>query len=224
MTEEARSRVHCNRCGDDTFHRLLIEKTLWGWFEEPTGDYIDHPDQADWTEQFELFQCLGCEDVCLRVSRWDSEMPPDVVPETHFYPPRVFRRQPKWLSELPRDLQGILEEVYGALAADSRRLAAMGVRAAVDTVLSHKVGEMGGFAQRLQELEKVGFVGRADREHLAAVVDMGNAAAHRTHAPSADDLTHAIDILENVLRSAYQLADAACTIRKNTPRRYPHGV
>lgn len=222
--EETRTKIHCNRCGGDTFHQRLAEKTVWGWFNEPLGDFIDHPDEADWREEYELFQCQGCDDVCMRVLRTDCEMPPDFEPAPLFYPPRLFRVRPKWFSELPLVLRSVLDEVYLALATDSRRLAAMGVRTAVECVLSDKVGESGGFTQRLEKLEEQGSVGRADREHLAAVVDLGNAAAHRAHAPSFDDLEHAMDILESVLRSAYLMGDAARTLRNNTPRRYPRRI
>src|SRR5205823_4690565 len=105
-----------------------------------------------------------------------------------------------------------------------RRLAVMGVRATIDMVLSAKVRNQGTFFQRLEDLEKLGFVGRANREALAAVLDVGHAAAHRGHAPSVADLEQVMDILENLLMAAYQLQDAEKKLRENTPRRYPRGI
>jgi type II secretory pathway component PulF len=91
-------------------------------------------------------------------------------------------------------------------------------------VLSDKVGDQGNFLQKLEALESQGFVGRANREQLVAVLDVGHAAAHRGHAPSPNDLEHVMDILENLLQAAYKLQNAARTLKSNTPRRYPRGV
>src|SRR2546427_919969 len=141
-------KIHCNRCGTETFHRVLAEKPLWGWHDENqerSGDFIDHPDEADWREDYELLQCCGCDDICMRHTTSDVHMPEDMSPVICFYPPRSFRRRPKWFSSLPSDIAAILDEVYSALAADSRRLAVMGVPATIDMVLYAKVRKQGTF-------------------------------------------------------------------------------
>jgi hypothetical protein len=126
MEGERTTRIHCNRCSTQTSHRLLADKTLWGWHEEPVADFVDHPDEADWREDYELLQCCGCDDVCLKHSTRDISISPEVPPIVHFYPPRSFRRRPNWFSNLPPDIEAVLNEVYSALASDSPRLAAMG--------------------------------------------------------------------------------------------------
>jgi hypothetical protein len=225
MENDTQRRVHCNRCGGETLHRMLNEEAISGWYDRagqprPT-DPPDSPQEGDWIEVYELLQCCGCEDTCLRHSARDIFAPDEVI---NFYPPRLFRRRPKWFGDLPADLAALLDEAYAALAADSRRLAVMGVRAAIDMVLSNKVGDRGSFFDKLTELERQGFVSRASREQLAAVLDVGHAAAHRGHTPSVEDLEHVMDIIENLLMGAYQLTDVAAELRRNTPRRYPRGV
>lgn len=145
-------------------------------------------------------------------------------PDVQYYPPRLFRSRPSWFGNLPADLLAVLDEVYSALASDSRRLAVMGARTVIDMVLTEKVTNQGSFPDRLDALEEKGLIGRANREQFAAVLEVGHAAAHRGHTPSSEDLARVMDILENVLQSAYPLRDAATTLSRNTPRRYPRGV
>lgn len=234
MDEDLR-RIECNRCGIVTLHDRLTSTTLWGVTDPITGDEIpgvgepadseyDWQTGADWCETYALLKCRGCNEVCLQVQRFDRAHPDD-DPVTRYYPPRLFRRQPRWFAALPPELQALLDEVYAALAANSSRLAAMGLRAAIDMVLSDKVGdEDKNFFKKLERLEELGLVGKANREHLAAALDVGHAAAHRGYAPSLSDLERVLDIVENLLVSAYRLKDAAANIRKNTPRRFPRGV
>jgi hypothetical protein len=114
-----------------------------------------------------------------------------------------------------------MDEIYTALAADSRRLATMGARTIIDMVLVDKVGDIGTFGKKLEELEKSGFIARQGREYLAAALDTGNAAAHRGHKPTAEQLNHVMDIVEHVLQSVYVLEDAAAELRKTTPPKPP---
>ncbi len=171
---------------------------------------------VEWHDTYEMLECCGCESVILRHSHEFSEDPGE---EISYYPPRVSRRKPTWHSELPFEFLLIFDEVYSALDIDCRRLALMGARTIVDMVLQDKVGDIGGFARKLEEMEKKGFIGRHNREFLDAALDAGNAAAHRAYAPSAEHLIQIIDIVENLLQAVYVLRKAASSLRKATPRR-----
>lgn len=223
MEEDRTTRVLCNRCGTVTLHRFVGSNAVWGWFDKRPDDSPNRPDEADWSEEYDLLQCCGCDDVCVRRQRHD-DAPEDSEPQVYFYPPRLSRRRPKWFSALPLDLVALLDEVYSALAADSRRLALMGARAVIDMVLVEKVGDKGTFPDKLDALESRGFIEAGNRDQLAAAIDAGHAAAHRGYEPSADDIGHVLDIVESLLQSAYVLDDAARGLRQHTPRRYPRGV
>ena len=95
----------------------------------------------------------------------------------------------------------------------------MGARAVLDMMLVDKVGDTGSFAKKLQQLEAQGFVGAKNREFLEAALDAGSAAAHRGHRPKQEDLTHAMDIIENILEGIYALEKAADDLKKTTPAR-----
>jgi hypothetical protein len=82
-----------------------------------------------------------------------------------------------------------------------------------------KVGDIGSFAVKLEKLESEGFIGRKQKEFLSAVLDAGNAAAHRGHAASASEIEYAMDIVEHLLQAIYILEDAAQVLREKTPPR-----
>lgn len=117
------------------------------------------------------------------------------------------------------EIGGVLDEVYRALDADNYRLPMMGARTLVDMLMVDKVGDVGGFAAKLQELEKAGFVSTKNREVLEAALDAGSAAAHRGHDATPAEVNIVMDIVENVLQAVYVLHEAAQKLKKSTPPR-----
>lgn len=219
MDQEGTTKVTCNSCGVETFHRVLFSTT------EDRTDHTDEwsePDQL--LDEYEVLQCLGCKDVCFRHTRYDEGAPYDWDGGLHFYPPRFLRRPPKWCSQLPPDVVAVLDEVYSALAADCRRLAAMGARTLIDMAMTNKVDDVGGFEKKLQELEKKGLIDRTGHDRLFNALDVGHAAAHRGHVPSRSDLADVMDIVENLLEAMYVLDEKAKRLRKSTPRRFPRRI
>jgi hypothetical protein len=211
-------RVHCNTCGRATKHVVLARREQRG--DEPYDDDIS----VWWVAEFTLFECCGCEDVCLRRRFWFSEWDPE-TPQVEYFPPQVSRHAPAWADRLPRELQDLLKEVYTALQADCRRLALMGARALVDMVILQTIGDVGTFREKLEGLERDGYVSRRGRAVLEAALDAGHAAAHRGHLPSAKQLNAVIDVVEHLLQSQL-LETAAAELRASTPprRRRPAGT
>ncbi|MBX3134300.1 MAG: DUF4145 domain-containing protein [Gemmatimonadaceae bacterium] len=135
-----------------------------------------------------------------------------------FFPPRLFRRLPVWISNLPEAEQELLIEVYEALGTDSRRLAAMGCRALIDLFIVRTVGDAGTFAARLEQLENDGYLSRRSRQSLGTALDAGNAAAHRGYSPNGSELTVILDIVENLLHATV-VATQAPELSTSIPRR-----
>lgn len=205
-------KAPCNTCGGVTKHTALAARTR----VELVGDE-DDPDSFPVEEnRYTMLECCGCESICLR---FDNTFLPTKETESRYYPPRVFRRLPPWLNELPKPMASVVREVYRALADDSRTLAAMGARTVVDMVILDKVGDRGTFGQKLESLEERGLIGRLHREQLDAALDAGSAAAHRGFAPSVTTLGQLMDIVENLLQAVYVLSHAASELKKGTPPR-----
>jgi hypothetical protein len=209
MTEKT-TRAPCRLCYRETRHHVLATQVV-----ENTED-IEPVGEVWFRNTYEMLQCGGCDIVCLRhTHEWSEDPEPDIT----YYPPPVSRRMPAWRHKLPSRLRSLVNEIYVALHADSRRLALMGARTAVDIVLLEKVGDAGSFRQKLIGLEKQGYVGQRSREILDAALDAGSAAAHRGYVPKKEQLESVMDIVENILQAVYILEDAAAELRKTTPQR-----
>jgi hypothetical protein len=59
---------------------------------------------------------------------------------------------------IPDSLIDLMEEIYTAVQAGSRRLSAMGIRALLETVMIQKVGDKGSFKANVDALLEAGYV------------------------------------------------------------------
>jgi len=164
-----------------------------------------------------MLECRGCHFVTLRrtftFSEWDGS-------EVQCFPAPVSRRLPAWKGKLPSEVVALMEEVYTALHADSRRLAMMGTRTLIDMAILETVGDVGTFQSKLNAMKNGGYVAQRQVEVLEAALNAGHAAGHRGHLPSTDELKEVMDILENLLQAIYVLGDVAARLKKSIPRRH----
>lgn len=209
MTEFPLLKAHCNLCRRETNHSELFK-----------GEYSDEFTSEDTRVRYSVttrvLACRGCGTTVMQKNAWNSEgtAEPD---EPRFYPPPSSRPIPPWLSRLSFEIYSFAHEVYGALNGGHLRLALIGCRTLLDLFILKHVGDVGTFAQKLDALETKGFVSEKNRTVLEVALDAGSAAAHRGHRPSAEDLSHVVDIVENLLQSV-ALKDRAKALRKSIPR------
>ncbi len=133
----------------------------------------------------------------------------------------VQRAKPVWYVNLPEDVQNLLDEVYLGVGMNMRALPSMGLRTIIDMVCNDLVGDIGGFGEKLDALEKRGYVNAREHGLLKIAVDVGNASAHRGHNPNMEDLNTLLDIVEYLLQGIYVLSPASERLKDNTPRRKP---
>lgn len=205
---------HCNECGQETLHKVvkLIRKSR---------DYEDDRYTVSVGSNWRILQCCGCQEVSMSRTDWCSEDDPQDLPVPAYFPPRVSRRKPDWLVRREAPIyQGLLDEVYTALHADSRRLAMMGARAIIDKAMAKLVGDQGTFTQGVDALESAGLIGKLDKPLIVAAFDAGSASMHRGHQPTTDSLGTVIDIVERVVH-AEVLAEKAKELAAATPPRPP---
>ncbi len=201
--------VHCNRCLRSTDHTVVAERKIRG--SELYGDDFE----ISWEDTYTMLECCGCHDVTLRRRSWFSEVDGFNI---EFYPPQVSRRMPEWADKIPRNASALLKEIYAALHSNSMRLAVMGARSLVDLFMNEKVGDLGGFAQKLEALLKEGYLSRFQKEFLLVALDTGHAVTHRGFAPKKDTVEQMMDVVENLLQH-YALQEAVEDLRKVTPPR-----
>jgi hypothetical protein len=204
------TRSHCNSCSRETKHLVLGSRRIDG------SDELQQYGTVTWWDKYELLECGGCEHVSMRHTSFFEF---DDEPTAKIYPPMVTRKRPPWISEVPTGIGSMMEQVYGALDSNSRGLAVMGSRAVMDMLLTDKVGDVGSFGEKLDNLVSSGIVGAKNRAFLEAALDAGSAAAHRGHEPTVADVQAVIDIVENLLQASYHLGTLAKRLKKSTPKR-----
>lgn len=202
-------KSHCNRCLQETKHFIVAKRCNEG------SEIVDDRYEVSWKTTYKMLECCGCENVSLQRKFYFSEY--DDV-EVEYYPPQISRQIPKWSEELPQEWLELLKEIYLALHADSRRLALMGARTLVDLYMSEKLGDIGGFSQKIKKLETDGLISKPNKAVLDAALEVGHAATHRGHKARAIEVNQVIDIVENLLQS-HVLAASADNLKSKTPQR-----
>jgi hypothetical protein len=209
------SKAHCNGCLQETKHFVVAERVNSG--SEYVDPYRQH--EISWKTTYKMLECCGCENISLQRRFYFSEY--DEI-EEEYYPPQISRPLPKWHDELPDDWCELLKEVYLALHADSRRLVLMGARTLIELYLNEQLGDIGGFAKKINKLESEGMISKPNKEVLEVALDVGHAAAHRGHKARANEVNQVIDIVENLLQN-HVLSTAAENLKSKTPQRGSNG-
>jgi hypothetical protein len=196
-----------------TKHTVLFEKSKQ-----------DEQDE-ECIETSALIECCGCGSLSTAYQRrWD-----DGGADDYFYPAPITRREPPWVFGMiygfndnganEEAIGGILRETYQAVANGQRRLAAMGIRAALEQVMIATVGDLRTFDEKLDAFQNKGCISLWQRDEMRATLDVGDAAMHRGHLPSDEDLNLALDIVEGVFAPIYARKEAAQKLADAVPPR-----
>jgi hypothetical protein len=126
-----------------------------------------------------------------------------------------------WLVRIQNQvLRGLLEEVYEAMDADLRSIAAMGTRAVLDKTFDLAGADpRDGFAQKLATLETRGVIASEERKLLETITDAGSAAAHRGWKPEPEEVESILQTTEGLLQRVALLGPAAKKLKKRVPSR-----
>ncbi|MBY0554225.1 DUF4145 domain-containing protein [bacterium] len=223
--EISKIKAHCNSCKQETNHDVKAEYTN-NWQHED-----EYNSEQGWIT-YQVISCCGCDQTKFLMSEQSSY---DVEHytnhngehETHFptkktyFPENEWREMPKWVHHLYSDegsLYEIYSELYLALRSNLIRLAGMASRSAIEQILNKTVGEeKSPFDRRLQLLVDNNFIATSELETLKTALDFGNATTHRSWKPKKEDLSIALDIIENLMHRIYVLAENAKTLQPKIP-------
>jgi hypothetical protein len=221
----------CPSCGP---HRKA--DVLTRHVQGPDYDDERYPGDEDTIDDYRILKCRGCEGVYVQrvtftydvnlVGKDDfdprtGEYNPQFDPTTTYWPAPRRRKPPDWLVKVSDQVvRGLLEEVYTALDADLRSIAAMGLRAALDRTFdlagAHPAD---GFAQKLAVLEAHGVIAAKEKEVLVIITDAGSAAAHRGWKPEPEQLDNILDTTQGLLHRVALLGPAARKLKRRVPPR-----
>jgi len=215
MTEPAATgeRIFCNRCGRNTWHDRKASHAQVFRPEDYGEMMVDHA-EADW----EILQCRGCEDVTFKETWMTSEdIDPDGEPDPtiRFYPPRTENWiKPKEYRKLPLQLEDLYEEIVKTFNDGAYVLCAGGLRALLEGVCVDQGVTSGPTSRgatrttlegKINGLKNLPNVPAGIVDNLHGFRFLGNTALHRLNRPPAEDLAMAIEVIEDVMNTIYEL-------------------
>lgn len=177
---------------------------------------------------YQILECLGCNTKSFRKVFYDIEaayptygnhweVPKDVT----VYPKAVEgHKEIGDLWELPDIVKIIYSEVLMVLREDSKILAGLGLRAAVEAVCNDLKIPGKSLEVRINKLASSGYISKNDAERLHGIRFMGNDAAHDIKTPKDETLSVALQIVEHLIVSVYILAKKASGNIETTVSRY----
>ncbi len=215
-TSDDRVKLHCNFCLGLRWHSILYSTTREHYEELDNGnDYQE-------VTVYRIAECNGCESVTMHTS-WHNSGQPDPIEEQ--WPPKVSRRQPKWMFELflSDNLNNpfkheFIREIYSSLKAGNLRLTVLGVRALFEQVMLEHIDDKGTFAKNIEQFEASGFISHIQREAILPVIEAGHASMHRGFKATEQQVEAILDVTENVIESIY-ITKSRTTGLKVPPRK-----
>ena len=209
----------CNVCNTKTAHTIL-RSVSWEGVEEIDGEYSFRFEQT-----FCICRCAGC-GTGVVINEYTSDTTNGET-EQEFYPPRNVRSRPDWLfrirlvnlfSDNPK--YDFLNQIYLALNGGMLRLAALGIRALLETIILEKIGDdQHSLRKNLEKFREDGFISKPQEAMLAKIFDFGSAVTHRSHLPNEEQVKTALDVTESLVKTLYVDAKQVEKALKNLPQR-----
>jgi hypothetical protein len=224
MAKQTGVRFHrgiCPNCG--RAQRAIVKAEYLPELEE-----LDENGLGMWAlNEYRILECGGCETVYFQDRHQFSEDYEDdgqghaIHPWTErHYPPLESTTKPAWVEGLPPELVPVMNEVYRALDAELPILAASGMRTALDTAIERlDVDAALTFADKIEALEKSGYIGDTEKRTLKYLTDAGSSAIHRGWRPAPEDLNAIRESLEIFLRRTFIADQALAKLQEKLPPR-----
>lgn len=231
---------YCPKCKTDT-NRDIINVSA----EAKTVEYFAKDSNGKIKDKFysvhyivSIFsKCKGCETPTLTIDeyrpKWldesyskkfiesiykhgeSKELKPN---STNVYPPNIQMPFPEWIKDLPEEIMLLAFEVYRAFSNKMYTLTSMGIRTLVDSISTIKIGDIGGFEQKIKRLTSEGYISKEQEIMLLGIVEIGHASSHRSFKPNEDDVKDCLDILNHVME-VEKLSETAISLKNKTPKR-----
>ena len=207
---------HCPKCGSNRNANVIGTDTeRWNHKIQVSKSYSH--DLCGY-ETYRLLKCCGCDTAYIQREEWFSEGDDAVI--TH-WPSPARRQRPNWLYDLnDTTLRCLLEEVYGALDADFRVLAAIGTRTVLDcTMVLNGAEESSWFSEKLATLQEKNVLSEHEKELLEPLINTGSAAAHRAWKPTSDQLNTIMSVIEGFVHRTLVQQEKVDALKKYVPEK-----
>lgn len=196
------NKHHCRTCKGLRHHITIAEKRTRG-----AEDY----DYFQWTDDYFIIECKGCETVSfLRVYgntemvEYDDEGNIDYVDKTILYPAFIENgREIENFYYLPREINTIYKETLSAFKADAYILTAGGFRAIIEATCNHLKIRKDDLSKRIDLLHGKGFLSLNESKRLHSIRFLGNDALHEMETPKKEQLLILLEIVNHLLENLF---------------------
>jgi Domain of unknown function (DUF4145) len=207
FSHEKRLQSSCVRCKSITNHKILVSADVRKDAEKGDG-YHEHIDTFREWEEYQVIQCLGCNQKSFRQEYYDENMVLNNSDhDVCLYPNSEGRFPIKDIDLVPRDnIKNIYNETLKAISSNQPILSAIGVRTILEAVMQEQKAEGIKLEYYIEDLVRQGKLTRKEADTLHKLQDMGNKATHGTAIYTNTELNVAMDVIEHLLQKMYILS------------------
>jgi hypothetical protein len=163
-------------------------------------------------ESWRLLACAGCDDVTLEKTS-SVVLDGEELTDVEFYPERrKTHHRAKLYRNLPLRLSRIYAETISAHNNELHILTAAGLRALLEGICYYKGIKGNNLSEKIDALGT--YLPKNIVESLHTFRFLGNLALHQLEQPKKDDLSLAIEVIEDLLNYFYELKYKASRLRK----------
>jgi ribosomal protein S27E len=237
--EENKKKGHfvqatCEECERETRHKII--SSYDGHFDDPIylSDLANKPDfYVNYTSSHQIIQCQGCMTISFRRTTWCDE--PNEGEWISLFPERSHLTHfTKNFEQLPDRLYDIYEQTIACYNNHHLTLAAIGLRALLEGICAEcgieegSVTDSNGNTKKKQNLQgkinglyEKGLITKGNSEILHEHRFLGNEAAHQLKPPSRDDFVLAIEIIENLIETVFEIPHKGHKLKQKRDRTKP---
>jgi len=241
-TKDQKHKVYCAQCKRETNHVVL--QSIDSDASEVIGHVDGHPETIDWSNNYQIIQCQGCDAISFRHVSWFSEAAQQISEDewddgtsTWLYPKRSDKTWAiKDYYNVPNNLRRIYRETAECFNNDALTLCAAGLRAIIEGICADQniqdgpvqISKPDGTIEtkrrdnlegKIAGLGEKGIVAPKNATILHQHRFLGNDAVHELAQPSVDELKLAIEIIEHILDSLYEMPDKAEELQRIRAKR-----
>lgn len=227
-------KAFCATCESDTNHEAVQSVDVSGSEVFHYGPNENDQASIDWSDRYQVIKCLGCDTFSFRHRNWFSEAQEYYGPDDYhdgttvrLYPQRGKHvLAAKDFYNVPKNLRGIYKEVITCFNNESPVLCAAGLRASIEGLCAaNGVGDgpvelkksdgtveikrKNNLEGKISGLHEKGLLTKRNAELLHEHRYIGNDAVHELSRPSDSDLKIAIEIVEHMFESLYEIPEKA---------------
>lgn len=232
-------QILCVECNRDTRHRVVQSLDYSGSELFDAGRF-----SIEWSSNHQIVQCQGCMNVSFRQVNWFSEDAQQIGPDewddgsteilfpkrsNHSLPANDFRN-------VPTNLRRIYRETIECFNNDAFTLSAAGLRALVEGLCvelkvkdgpkeitkndgSKETKRVKNLEGKIAGLGEKGYLTQQHSDVLHQHRYLGNEAVHELAQPGRDELALAIEIIEHIFDSVYEIPYKAIDLHSKRTKR-----